>query len=105
MTEKQNKSSLLLIVGGVILLFPLFTTISWILVFNQLDSHAERVAAFNSIIPVMLRPPTISLFCALVSMVCGAVCVLRLTGYRRLLATGLCGVAGALSVWFVWTLL
>ena len=73
----------------------------------RVSDHAERVAAFGSIFPRVLRDPLVStlfaLACAAAAAAVGAVGLIRLTGLRQRLCVATLCAGGLLSLWFVWT--
>ncbi len=106
---RHGKSSMLPGIGVMMLLVPTYVTACWIFVFYQVDDHGERVAAFNAMLPTMLRSPVVStvlstLF-AIGGFAVGAVGLVRLSGFRRLLSGAVSGAGGLLTAWLVWTLL
>lgn len=109
MSRTEPESNVLPVAGIVLLLLPGYLTARWIRIVDGGGSHEARVAEFGSILPHVLRDPLVStavaLACAAVGTVVGAVCVVQLSGWRRLLGVAVLGVGGLLSGWFVWTLL
>ncbi len=95
-------SRIVLLVGVAMLLIPTYVTTTWIVVFNLFDSHAERVAAFDSIVPSMLHHPFVALLFAFGGVAVGAVGLVWQRRLSRFLCALIIVFACLLSMLLVW---
>ena len=109
MPKPQTESTVLPVLGILLLVLPVYFIGRWIRISNAVSDHAERVTEFGSIFPRVLQDPLVStlfgLACAAAAAAVGVVGLIRLTGLRQRLCVATLGGGGLLSLWFVWTLL
>ena len=110
MIKIPSARNLLLLLGALLLVFPIWTTATWIRIFERPNlSYEKKVATFMSLFPEVIGgPPTITLLalaCSVVALLAGLICLAGVTGIRKLLCIVEISLGGLFCLWLLFTLM